>query len=207
VAAEPAHEERNAVAIWFLCARLLARTYVGFVARRSVIVDLAFGHVAFLVIEIIIFDILPDRTFDRPPVCTLSHEEAAPPFGVVCHALTPDSIIASLRALIEVAVFARTIFQIDLVVAHVAFLSRIRVACTPSFACVLLFLDIFNFFRVRITHGFCLLALGGKVAARPVVVVRNAHTRFLVLARLLARRKGSCCAPRQPFLAIGHVAF
>ena len=73
-----------------------------------------------------------------------------------------------------------------------------RFACTQIFACILLFLEIFNSFRVRIAGGSCLLALGGKVAARPVVVVRNALTLCLVLARLLARRKGSFLAPRQP---------
>jgi len=60
---------------------------------------------------------------------------------------------------------------------------------------------------VCIAGVFRLLAQCGEVAAPPVVVVRNAQARFIILARLFARLKRSCFCPLYPDLGIRHVAF
>jgi len=148
-----------------------------------------------------------NRILERLPVCTLSHVEAAFPVRIVCYALALHSIHASLLARLVGAKFARPICQIELAVLRVALLFAMHVACAGSFACILFFLNIFHFQRARTGASLGLLARCGELAAHPMGVERNALTLCFILARLLARRKVSCFAPRQPDLALGCVAF
>ena len=107
VAAPPAPEERDALALCFILARLLARREVGFVARRLTQVDLALIRVAFLVVKEIIFQILRNPIIDRLPFLTFSAEVAAPSVGVERDALAHCCIIARLLARSVVGDLAR----------------------------------------------------------------------------------------------------
>ena len=122
VAAPPAPEERNALALWCILARLLARREVGAVARRLAQVLLAFGRVAFLFAEEIVFQILCNRIEDSLPFLTPSAEVAAPPMGVERDALARCCIHARLLTRRVVGDLARRLLHKDLASRQIAFL-------------------------------------------------------------------------------------
>jgi len=159
-------------------------------------------------VKVISFQSYRTRILERLPLCTLSHEEAAPPVGKVCDALALKSIRASVLALL-VAKVVRPICQIDLALAPVAFRSVVYGACTIDFA---LFrwrcLNFFNTRRVSTGARPRLLARCAEEVARlPAVVERNTMTSCIILASLLARRKVRCFGLRQIDLALADVAF
>jgi len=94
VAAPPAREERDALAVFCIIARLRARRHVGLLARRRTHVFLAFGRVTLLVAIDIIFQIICYRIVGTPPSLASSAEVTAPPVGVERDALAQCCIHA-----------------------------------------------------------------------------------------------------------------
>jgi len=192
VAAPKAVVERDALARWFILARLLALREGGAFARRPVQVDLALLHVAFLLVKAIIFQSLR-MCIGRRRFLTPSVEVAAPPVTVERDAMTGWFILARLLALRDGGAFARRLAQPDLALLHVAFL--------------LVKAIIFQSLRMCIGRR-PFLTPSAEVAAPPVTVEREAMTGWFILARLRARRDGGAFArrPVQVDLALFHVA-
>jgi hypothetical protein len=155
-----------------------------------------------LVVTEIIFQIVRKAIGDCPPFRTLSAEVAAPPVGVVRDTLAHNCSIARLLArrigLHDVGRRA----NVDLALAHVAFL-ELRVVCFGGS------LEIFQFLRMRVGDIPPFQTLCAEVAAKFVVKVeRDALARLVNIARLPARPLVGGIARRfgNKFLALGVVA-
>ena len=183
VAAPPAtqtsaEEKRDALALCFILARLLALRDVGAYARRPGHVDLALGKVAFLVVKCgEIFQFLRMRIPNSLRFLTRSAELAAPPTiprsPEERDALASFFILARLLARGNVGAFARRPGQVDLALGKVAFL-------------LVKYGKIFHSLRMSLGSSRFLTPTA-EVAAPSAAVERDALAVWFILARLDAR--------------------
>ena len=130
VATPPIGVERDALTLCVVHARLLARREVGFVARRLAQPVLTLGHITLLAVKVVLLGGGSCKNFQPHRMCnvdslrflTTCAEVTAPPVLVVRDALAHRFILALLLACRDVGGFARRLAQVDLALAHVAFL-------------------------------------------------------------------------------------
>jgi len=172
VAAPPVVVERDALAHDVIIARLLARGIVGCDAGRCVYVNLALGHVAFLVLRVgrfggsfEIFQFFRLRVGDISPFRTLSAEVAAKLVVTVERdALALCVIIARLLARREVGGFLRRPCNPFLSLSHVALLA-VEAVIGGCGSC-----KRFQSLRVRVRGILPVRTVSAEVAAPPVTV-------------------------------------
>jgi hypothetical protein len=175
VAAPPVVVERDALAHDVILARLLARRVVSYDAGRRVYVNLALGHVAFLVLRVgrfggsfEIFQFFRMRVGDISPFRTLSAEVAAKIIVTVERdALALRVIIARLLARGEVGGFFRRPCNPDLSLSHVALLA-VEVVLGGRGSC-----ERFQPLRMRLRGILPVGTVSAEVAAPPVIEERD----------------------------------
>jgi hypothetical protein len=125
------------------------------------------GRVAFLAVEVYIFQILRNRIVDSLPFLTLSAEASAPPLGVERDALARGYIHARLltRCIVGDLAFVHHF----LALRHVAFLVVPATAGAGGGS-----LEVFQSLRMRIVGSPRFLTLCAEVAAPPTGVERDA---------------------------------